>query len=822
MGYYQNPKGTEEAFADGWLRTGDEVNLKFDADGNIFIVDRIKKKPNQLGIDQGQGLQVALSELEGYLLSNPDVADAVVISVLDEYSGELSRAYVTLKPAVADAVKDERVVRQVKAKLCETVAPFKATAKYKQLEGGIEFLDAIPKNPSGKILRRVSVREYSWQSDRQARAAMTTTLAPKSYRDEWLSPNHPIWPDFHRNYWGAASDGRVNLDEISRHPPLHRFLDIWPPVVLMLLGVSIDGIGNSESLLVRDEMLCFAQRFRDAYNLSGEAIEGVVLLGQSGIGKTALLVFFLVQCMSRGEPVLFTTRYGETYLFDEHGVVAVTASNFLVSKHLPPRLDGTRRLWSLADCPLAPEPSPLSVTLDVRPRVFFITSLSPEKSRYEPFENEPSVRTWWMSRWNDEELTALLQPQRFGTFDAAAVRTLRGGAGPVPRDVLRLLLHPWEYITCVKDDMGYSSLPSIIALVLGTEPFSNEDCDCITFVGRAPGPLPTGLDNDAYEVGFRTRATAEAVTDKLADLPAEWRSSLFTHGTLGPDFELSRFLFGILARQYVYAPFEFDVEADGDGEGAQAGTGTGSPHAALSVLHHAPAPLAAGRLGWYLRACRTDDADPSASARRTTVVVDKRRSITWRASSSSGSLGPHLNPSTVEGPQSTSISEPVPWGARDSVPVTLADIDSEELPLDAVTCYRPAYSRPVFDALFFQVIRCERKVVLWAVQIASHHGEEDEGEEKEKDMDGGGFAMVGRLLERARAALPGAAVEVKYVLVVPRDSASDAGPVSTFDIEWELGDGFWGNSGEVYVQYVDVCGVCRVEDVFGVPVPVPS
>ncbi|KAM5537518.1 hypothetical protein V8D89_008845 [Ganoderma adspersum] len=162
MGYYRNPKATEEAFDNGWLRTGDEV--KFDAEGNIFIVDRIKE------LIKVKGLQVAPSELEGYLLSSPDVADAAVIGVPDEYAGELPRAYIVLKPAVADAVKkDERLAGQVKARLYETVAS--AAAKHKRLEGGIEFLDAIPKNPSGKILRRV-LREHSKQSGVLARARL--------------------------------------------------------------------------------------------------------------------------------------------------------------------------------------------------------------------------------------------------------------------------------------------------------------------------------------------------------------------------------------------------------------------------------------------------------------------------------------------------------------------------------------------------------------------------------------------------------------------------------------------------------------------------
>ncbi|PIL25516.1 hypothetical protein GSI_12417 [Ganoderma sinense ZZ0214-1] len=680
---------------------------------------------------------------------------------------------------------------------------------------------------------------------------MTTTVVPRSYRDKWQSPNDPVWHDFHRNYWGAASRGKPIVDDVLRQPPPNRFLDIWPASVLERFGVlSFTGTGNS--FLVRDELLLFAQRFWDARDRPEESIDGVVLFGQSGIGKTVLLVFFLVQCLSRGEPVLFTTYNRKTYLFDEWGVLATRPSQFIAFTHLPCRADHAPRLWSLVDCPVEQSPQPLSVTLGARSHAFFIMTVAPDNLHFMYFENEPSVRAWWMSRWSDNELIALLRPsrgptrehlQRFGTPDAAAVRALCAGAGPIPRDIVRLLRDPWVHIGLVAEQMAYGSLLPVLALVLvlGIEPFFNEFCDSLTFVGRAPGPPRTGLDsdNDAYEVGFKTRAAADAVMDRLASFSACDRRYLLklkrcmalppraepirprypgprgaATVTRHPRPGFAGFLFECLARQYVYAPFDLDEGAGAGCEGAQA-IASRSPNTALSPLvrelggfpvpphHHqfarmVPAPCTGSSSSGAARMVfKAPQVDAEASARRTTVVIDKRRGITWRANSSSP--GPHQNPSesTVAPPQSTSIplSEPVPWGARASVPATLADIGLGELPLDAV-------------------LRCARKVVLWAVQIASDRGRED-GDE---DEDEGGFAMVRRLCERAREALPGAVVVVKYALVVPHDAAWG----SAFDVEWELGDGFWGNEGEAYVQFVDTCGVCRVEDVFGVPVPTAS
>jgi 4-coumarate--CoA ligase len=78
------------------------------------------------------------------LLSHPFIQDATVIPFPDEFSGELPRAYIVLKPDATDTTAND-VYEYVK----EHVAP------YKRLEGGIVFIDAIPKSATGKILRRI-------------------------------------------------------------------------------------------------------------------------------------------------------------------------------------------------------------------------------------------------------------------------------------------------------------------------------------------------------------------------------------------------------------------------------------------------------------------------------------------------------------------------------------------------------------------------------------------------------------------------------------------------------------------------------------------
>ena len=121
-----------------WLRTGDVAY--YDEDGFFYITDRIKE------LIKVRGYQVAPAELEELILTNDHVQDAAVIPVPDEASGELPRAYVVLN-AKADPkeVTDEYIMDWVK----ERVAP------YKRLNGGVIFVDQIPKSASGKILRRI-------------------------------------------------------------------------------------------------------------------------------------------------------------------------------------------------------------------------------------------------------------------------------------------------------------------------------------------------------------------------------------------------------------------------------------------------------------------------------------------------------------------------------------------------------------------------------------------------------------------------------------------------------------------------------------------
>lgn len=134
MGYIGNDKATKETIDEtGWLHTGD-VGF-YDEDKQFFIVDRIKE------LIKWKGYQVPPAEIEALLLTHRMIKDAAVIGIPDEATGELPLAFVVK----ADKSLTEDQVIQFVAK---------SASPAKRLHGGVRFIDDIPKNPSGKILRR--------------------------------------------------------------------------------------------------------------------------------------------------------------------------------------------------------------------------------------------------------------------------------------------------------------------------------------------------------------------------------------------------------------------------------------------------------------------------------------------------------------------------------------------------------------------------------------------------------------------------------------------------------------------------------------------
>jgi acyl-CoA synthetase (AMP-forming)/AMP-acid ligase II len=147
VGYWNLPEATAKTLdSDGWLRTGDAGYM--DKDGYLYIHDRIK----DMIISGGENIYPA--EVESAICDHPDVAEAAVIGIPDDKWGEAVKAIVVMKPGKSASATD--IINFTR----ERIAGFKTPKS-------VDFLEALPRNPSGKILRR-NLRDPYWAGkDRQ-------------------------------------------------------------------------------------------------------------------------------------------------------------------------------------------------------------------------------------------------------------------------------------------------------------------------------------------------------------------------------------------------------------------------------------------------------------------------------------------------------------------------------------------------------------------------------------------------------------------------------------------------------------------------------
>lgn len=129
--YWNNPEATAEAFAGGWFHSGDLVRM--DSDGYVWVVDRKK----DMIISGGENIYCA--ELENVLASHPDIAEVAVIGRADEKWGEVPIA-------VAAVTNDDLRIEDLGEFLTDRLARYKHPK-------ALEIVDALPRNPAGKVLK---------------------------------------------------------------------------------------------------------------------------------------------------------------------------------------------------------------------------------------------------------------------------------------------------------------------------------------------------------------------------------------------------------------------------------------------------------------------------------------------------------------------------------------------------------------------------------------------------------------------------------------------------------------------------------------------
>jgi long-chain acyl-CoA synthetase len=133
QGYFRRPRETAEAIRNGWFLTGDIGRI--DEQGYLYLVDRAKDMINT------SGFKVWPSEVEAVLLQHPSIAEIAVVGIPDSIAGETVKAFGVLK--TGETVQEQELIEFCRARMAVYKAP-----------RAVEFITALPKNPTGKILKR--------------------------------------------------------------------------------------------------------------------------------------------------------------------------------------------------------------------------------------------------------------------------------------------------------------------------------------------------------------------------------------------------------------------------------------------------------------------------------------------------------------------------------------------------------------------------------------------------------------------------------------------------------------------------------------------
>jgi len=133
-GYYEKEEEGKEVLKDNWLYTGDMA--KFDSEGYVYIAGRKKEMVNV------RGLNVYPREIEEVLYQNPKIKEAAVIGIADEHKGEVPKGFVVLKEE--EKATEHEIIQYLRERMASYKIP-----KY------IEFRNSLPKNTTGKILKRL-------------------------------------------------------------------------------------------------------------------------------------------------------------------------------------------------------------------------------------------------------------------------------------------------------------------------------------------------------------------------------------------------------------------------------------------------------------------------------------------------------------------------------------------------------------------------------------------------------------------------------------------------------------------------------------------
>ncbi|RXW23430.1 hypothetical protein EST38_g2419 [Candolleomyces aberdarensis] len=568
------------------------------------------------------------------------------------------------------------------------------------------------------------------------------------------------WGRVHRGWWGTNSQGKMELDRISAQGDSEHSARVIRPLDTRELQQDLEALGDSDGhIYVRPEYQVIKTHLATLYENSGGAQRTparVIIEGQPGIGKSYCAVYLVFHCMVEGTAVIFSTRSGYSFLFDEYGVWRCKKDE-ITCDHLPPSywVEGRQILpWSIIDANDAGKDESSRAN---SPHAFCILATSPQKDRYRSWTRAyHQLEMIYVNPWSldevvsflsDDRLTQIPSEGRYPYFGSQAlVEALIAEVGPCIRDIVAFLHDKQGYECRLKSIIASLNDPQEIRPIFdNARRNANALSDSFVLIRRKH----TAITCQDLTIDFKTRKIAYLVSRHLQTLSLDYTKahlrcvdnieglSIFA----GMSFEdlFTRYISGKLSSG--------DLKAFG----------------VFEAMNLAPTSRSKKRFQHFRGDLdyRTDVLD---------VYHDRRIKATSRKRQA--------------GEEPTILSNPpsFPRYAREIVPYN--DIQ-EVLQASVLNYYLPSKrNNPFFDGFLLQ--RAVDHTVIWVFQltIANQHA-------------GGatGFELLQTLKENVEA-YAGHPVKLKYVLVAPFRHRQV--------VNWHLPNDCSAQEGNVYVQYLDL------------------
>ncbi|KAL4246393.1 hypothetical protein ABKN59_009160 [Abortiporus biennis] len=281
------------------------------------------------------------------------------------------------------------------------------------------------------------------------------------YRSTWTLLTSAPWRELCRYWWGPTSKGKEELDKALKSQ--HGVLRVTQPAVWWAFDLLDESNGG---ILICDDYKFMYDRLCQGFTVPFQQpsyVGGVILTGQSGIGKSYFALYALLRRIAEGQPVLFSTALGETYL---------KPTNHVRPADLPPYNLSNLRAWSLVG-----GRSNLGQSGVTARSLFWAVSTSPRRRRYRELEKRTSSRKWILNPSPIAELCFLMSHENDLGFPSHAFDTteklteLVETVGPCSRDLRAYVSNPSRVTDSISAALLAIESPHQITSIIKGSPY---------------------------------------------------------------------------------------------------------------------------------------------------------------------------------------------------------------------------------------------------------------------------------------------------------------------------------------------------------------